>query len=241
MIRNISHKTLMLAFILLVIGTVGGWATVWKVAGGEASMSFLKMGAWIALTFLSIQSAVFLCMRNRIFLQLLFLASCGLSLVWFMFSLFVPVLWMENITAGVKVTLITIFLLLCYCNVVKAFIVFEGRWIGLGEDVRGKRLGRQGEFINWDKLIVSMRLESSLYIPGLSERIAMVAFVTMLISMVVALNFRNAFPIFSAFACGVPSALLVSFFFQMIGFNLAQARKVRLLERECGVLLKQIV
>jgi hypothetical protein len=56
--------------------------------------------------------------------------------------------------------------------------------------------------------------------------------------MLIGLNFRTAFPVFSAFAWGIPSAVITSFFFQLMGYKIGEARKVRELEAELKVNLQ---
>lgn len=79
-----------------------------------------------------------------------------------------------------------------------------------------------------------MNLSARLYIPGLPDRWTPVLAVLMLVSMLLGLNLRKAFPIFSVFAWGIPSAIVVSVIVQLIVFRLAQAKKVTEIEKANG-------
>lgn len=239
MIRHISHKTLGVALSLLMIGTVGGWAIVSKMAGDEAAFSFLIIGSWVQVVLSLLQLFIFFVMRKRIFLQLIFLASCGLSLVWFLFSMVSPVFWISAVDDKVKLLLLTVLVILSVTNILEAFRKFDKRWNGLDAEVRAKRLGMVGDTINWDKLIISMRLDVDLYIPGFSQSVSLSISILMLVFMIIGFILRHVFPLFSAFAWGIPSALIVAFLFQAIGFNLAQAGKVRTMEKEYKVIFRQ--
>lgn len=239
MIRDISHKTLGLSFFLLTIGTAGGWAMVSSIAGDKAAFNFLIIGSLIQIIIFLSQLSVFLYMRKRIVFQLIFLAMCGLSLAWFMFSLVSPILWLNAVDNKIKSLILMVLLILIASNVAESFRVFEKRWSGLEASVRIKRLGVIGDTINWDKLINSMRLEADMYIPGFSRGFSLVISILMLVFMVLGFNLRHVYPVFSAFAWGIPSALIVAYLFQLIGLNLAQASKVRMLEKEYKVIFRQ--
>lgn len=241
MIGDISCKTLGLSFSILTIGTVGGWAMVSEVAGNEAGVSFLITGSLIQIIIFLLQLTIFFCMGKRLFIQLIFLAACGISLAWFMFALVAPVLWMGVVSVEVKSVVLVALILLSAINIMESFKKFDERWGGIDARIRIKKLGMVGNVVNWDGLIRFMRIEADLYIPGFSQGMSVIISILMLVSMLIGLNLRHVFPTFSAFAWGIPSALTVAFLFQLIGFNLAQAGKVRMLEKEYQVIFRQAI
>lgn len=241
MICDISYKTLGLSFSILTVGTIGGWAMVSEVAGNEAGDNFLVIGSLIQVAIFLSQLTIFFCMRNRLFLQLIFLAACGISLAWFMFSLVAPVLWMDVVSVEVKSVVLVVLILLSALNIMESFRRFDERWAGIDASIRIRRLGMAGDAVNWDGLISFMRLEADFYIPGFSKGISVATSILMLVFMLIGLNLRHVFPTFSAFAWGIPSALTVAFLFKLIGFNLAQAGKVRMLEKEYQVIFQQAI
>ncbi|GAB3375723.1 hypothetical protein GCM10027317_16700 [Massilia agri] len=92
--------------------------------------------------------------------------------------------------------------------------------------------------IAWEKVLLSLKLEPDLYIPGLPRRLSTVAGVLLVGFMLIGLNFRMAFPVFSAFAWGIPSAVITAFVFQLIGQKMGEARKVREIQAELMVELQ---
>ena len=239
MIRTISREILIISFFLLLVGTLGAWAIAWKLNGEKEDAEFLKILGTIAVFIFCVQVTIFFYMKKRIFLQLIFLSICGLSLVWFMLALVFPILWVDILGVKTKLVLYSILIVLSICNVFEAFRRFNEKWTGLDQVVRVKKLERNGDTINWDKLSIFMDLSGNLYIPGLSRSVSMIISVLLVISMILGFILKTTFPVFSAIAWGVPSILMVSVLFQMIGYNLAQACRVRILEKEHGVFFRQ--
>lgn len=239
MISNISYKLLYLSLSILMAGTLGGWAIVSKLSGQDAASEFFYFGlAIVAIVFFA-QCAVYFLMKERLFFKLIFLALFGLSLVWFMGVLVIPLFWLSVVGLEIKLAMVLLFIILCICNLIESFKIFDVKWRGMEDGVRVRKLERTDNQVNWDKLVASMRFSPDIYIPGLSRRASTVLAVIMVLFMLVGLNLRTLFPVFSMFSVGIPSAIVVSFFFQIIGFNLAQARQVRLLEQEYKIVLCQ--
>lgn len=239
MISNISQKLIYVSLLLLMAGTLGGWAIIEKLNGHQGDYGFLYLGVTITAMVFCAQCWVYFSMRGRIFLGLVFLNTLGLSLTWFMLALFIPLLWVGIAGLNIRFALLVLLIGLSVSNAVKGFGVFYEKWNELEERDRMRILARQDNFIGWDGLILWMKFSPDLYIPGLSKSIAKIISVAMFFFMIVGFGLRNTFPAASIFAVGVPSALVISFFFQQIGFNVAQARKIRELECEYKVVLCQ--
>lgn len=239
MISNISRKLIYVSLFLLMAGTLGGWAIIEKLNGCQGDYGFLYLGITITVMVFCAQCWIYFSMRGRIFLGLVFLNTLGLSLAWFMLALFIPLLWVDIAGLNIRFTLLVLLIVLSASNAVKGFGFFYEKWSELEERDRMEILARQDNFIGWDGLILWMKFSPDLYIPGLSKKITKILSVIMLFFMIVGFGLRNIFPAASIVAVGVPSALVISFFFQQIGFNVAQARKVRELECECKVTLCQ--
>ena len=239
MISNISQKLIYVSLLLLMAGTLGGWAIIEKLNGHQGDYGFLYLGLTITAMVFCAQCWMYVSMRGRIFLGLAFLNTLGLSLAWFMLALFIPLLWVDIAGWNVRLTLLVLLVGLSVSNAVKGFGFFYEKWSGLEEHDRMRILARQDNFIGWDGLILRMKFSPDLYIPGLSKKITKILSVAMFFSMIIGFGLRNISPAASIFAVGVPSALVISFFFQQTGFNVAQARKVRELECEYKVNLCQ--
>lgn len=232
MIRNISFKLLGICFFVLALGTVTGWLITEDLAGEKQGAAMLIVGGAVSLLIFAIQLTLFLLAGKRIFVQLLFLASGIFSVAWFMCCLFVPLLWMDAVAVEVKLLMVSGLLVLSGFNISESFRRFNDRWDDQQESIRDEKLRRDGKLIDWDELIRSMNLSVDIYIPGVSPGICAALSVMMVVSMLVGFFLKNIFPVFSAFAWGIPSALVVTLFFQVAGYNAAQACKVKFLEKK---------
>jgi hypothetical protein len=88
--------------------------------------------------------------------------------------------------------------------------------------------------LDWKNLIVPMRLKLTVYLPGMPLGAQPAVSVMLVVSMLIGLNFRKAFPVFGAFAWGIPCAVGVAVLVQMIGLCIAQACKILELEKRTG-------
>ena len=176
--------------------------------------------------------------RNRLFFAIIFVAGFSLTLAWFMLSLFMPVLWMDTIPPYAKITVACILLLLCVLNFSKGKNDFSHKWSAGGDPLRFGKLDPVKGTIAWEKIVLSLKHEPNLYIPGLPSKFSNAVGVSLVVFMLIGLNFRTAFPVFSAFAWGIPSALITSFFFQLMGYKVGEAKKVREIQAELKVELQ---
>lgn len=231
MIRNVSIKLLGICFFVLTLGTVAGWLITEDLAGERKGEAMLLAGGLVSLLIFIVQSVLFLSAGKRVFTQLLFLTSGIFSAAWFMFCLFAPLLWIDSIMFEVKLLMVTGLVLLSGSNVVESFRRFDEKWNSQQDSVRDEKLRREGKLIDWDGLIRSMDLSISIYIPGMPPGVCVAVSMLMVASMLAGFFLKNIFPLFSAFAWGVPSALVVTLFFQVAGYNAAQACRVKSLEQ----------
>lgn len=191
----------------------------------------LLVGVFVSLLIFLVQSVLFLSAGKRVFSQLLFLTSGIFSAAWFMFCLFVPLLWIDSVLFEVKLLMVTGLVILSGFNVVESFRRFDEKWNKQRDSVRDEKLKRDGKLIDWDGLIRSLDLSISIYVPGMSPGICAAISILMVAFMLAGFFLKSIFPLFSAFAWGVPSALVVTLFFQVAGYNAAQACRVKSLEQ----------
>jgi len=176
--------------------------------------------------------------RNSLFFAIVFVGALLLTMAWFMFCLFMPILWMDTLPDYVKTLVVCIFLLLCVVNFLKGRNDFLRNWSSSPDPLRFGKLDPVRGTIAWEKIMLSLKLEPYLYIPGLPPQLSTFAGVLLVGFMLTGLNFRTAFPLFSAFAWGIPSAVIASFVFQLIGQKMGEARKVRGIQAELKVELQ---
>jgi hypothetical protein len=125
-------------------------------------------------------------------------------------------------------------LFLSVCNLIKAFGQFERIWKLRGEGVYARCYDVRDNTIDWLKILNSMRLSATLYIPGLPASVVPVLSAVLIFFLIFGLNFRKVFPLFSLLSWGVAITIITPIFVQMIGFNIAHALKVRELEKKIG-------
>jgi flagellar biosynthesis protein FliR len=83
-----------------------------------------------------------------------------------------------------------------------------------------------------------MNLAAALYIPGVPSRATPIVSAIIIFSILLGFSFRNVFPTFSIFAWGIPASIIISIIVQMMGLSLAQALKIRELEKKLGNLIR---
>lgn len=230
MIRNISIRLLGVCFFLLLMGTITGWLIAEDLAGENQGFDFLQTGMAVSLLIFIVQSVLYFLAGKRLFLQLLFLTAGTFSMVWFMFNLFFPLFWVDSIAVEIKILMGAGLLVLSTTNCIESFKKFDEKWTYHTCAVREAKLAREGKLINWGELIRSMDLSVEIYIPYISPVAKNILPILMVASMLLGFFLKNLFPIFSAFAWGIPSALVVSLLFQVAGYNAAQACRVKYLE-----------
>lgn len=237
MIRNISIRLLGIFLFVLVAGTVVGWLIIEDLAGEEMGFTFLMPGLIISLIIFSIQSALFFLAGRRLFGQLLFLTAGVFSITWFMFCFFAPLLWIDYIKIEFRIFMAVALVFLSVSNILEACRRFNEKWERRVQPVRYIKSGEdmKKNIIDWDELIKSMNLSTEIYIPGVSPGLAAGISVVMVVFMLLGFFLKSIYPIFSAFAWGIPSALTVAYLFQIVGYNAAQAIKVKSLERKFNV------
>ena len=229
---------LSLSFFLLLVSTVGGSLLASRLAGQSAGYGSILLGTMGASLIFLVQVALYRMIRNRLFFAILFVGAQLLTIAWFMFCLFMPILWMDTLPAHVKTVVVCIFLFLCVVNFLKGRSDFLRNWSSSPDPLRFGKLDTVRGTIAWEKALLSLKLEPNLYVPGLPPQFSTVAGVLLVGFMLIGLNFRTAFPIFSAFAWGIPSAVITSFVFQLIGQKMGEARTVREIQAELKVELQ---
>ena len=231
---NLSFEHILLSLIFTLGGTVGGWAVTGKLAGEGAALSFLQIGVVVVVLMSSAQTVFFLMGKKRLIYRLLFNISFAFGIVWFMLCLVLPILWVQSIGEMKKIALFLFLLIICFDNLIVARKQFDTKWVGKEENFLKKYYNIKRQTIDWPPIVTSMNFSVTLNVRGIPERMNHFVSVALILSMVVGLSLRNAFPTFSFFAWGIPSCLVISIFMQMIGLGIAQFMKLIALEKRYG-------
>jgi hypothetical protein len=232
--ENLTSGHILMSLFLSSGGTVGGWALTGKLAGDEAALSFMQVGSVAVLAILCVQIIFFNLGKNRLIYRIVFNVAFGCGIVWFMLCLLLPILWVPSVGFIEKSTIFLILLILSIANVSKAGAQFAARWKDEGEKALIRHYNSNDETIDWPKVLAPMRFSVALHIPGIPEKMNPFISVAIILFMVSGLSLRNIYPIFSLYAWGIPSCLVISIFAQVLGLGLAQIIKLVDLERKIG-------
>lgn len=232
--ENLTSEHILMSLFLSSGGTIGGWALTGKLAGDDAAFSFMQAGSIVVLAILFMQIIFFNLGKNRLIYRIVFNVAFGCGIVWFMLCLILPILWVPSIGLMEKTVLFLILLVLAMANVCKAGVQFAAKWKDEGEKTIIRHYNSKDRTIDWPEVLAPMRLSLALYIPGIPEKMNPVISVAIIIFMVGGLSFRNIYPIFSLYAWGVPSCLVISMFAQVLGLGFAQIIKLAALEKRFG-------
>lgn len=236
----LKHKVslISLSAFLSVGGTAGGCAITYKMAGYDAVLSFFMFGASIVVALLAMQMILAIKSEKRTAYLVLFNMTFILGLVWFMLCLILPMFWLPSIGASAKLSLFLASLGFCLVNISRGLEMFKSRWAQVGVELLSKFYDRKRKAIDWEAVVAKLRMSSSIYIPGVPSKLNHLISVAIIISMVAGLSLRNAFPLFSFFAWGVPMVIVVSLVMQMIGAAIGQFLEVTALERKDGDVIR---
>lgn len=219
--------------ILLCAGDLVGWFLTQKLAGSQAAMEFFWVSVFSTTSVLVLQFWLYAQSRNRLLYQILFLGAGGLALVWYMLCLILPIFWISEIGADVKISLVSGACFLFLCNGIKGFLCFRKK-LGETDVMIMGNYDQRGKSLEWDKVLWSLKLSLSLYVPGIPNSVIPFITALMVVSMLVGLSLRKLFPVFSVFAWGIPCIFLSSYLVQIMAGRVAQALKVVELEIEIG-------
>lgn len=234
--EEVGPGKLLLSLSLLLVGVTGGWLLTSKVAGADAGYSALLVCGLLALFTFGIQLAIYFTINNRLWLVPLFYAVFGLDLAWFLLSLFLPIYWVEGLPISVKAIVTCILAWLCAVNFGRGYQQFSKRWSECRDPARIGKVNEQRGTIEWWRVQKILRHNAHLYIPGVPHQVMSVIAVVSVFSMLIGLNLRTVYPLFSAFAWGIPCALFGAFFFQLIGNRIAEAKAINDLQKKLGII-----
>jgi hypothetical protein len=237
-----NHKGsyISLSAFLSAGGAAGGCAITYKLAGYDAALSFLWFASFIVAALLTTQTILAVKSGGRAMYLVLFNISFILGLVWFMLCLILPIFWVPQIDISAKFFLSLVSVALCCANLFKGIGLFNSKWTQVGAELLSRHYDQKSRAIAWEKLAAALRMSVAIYIPGVSAKLNSVISIAIVVSMLVGLSLRNAFPIFSLFAWGIPIIIAVALVMQMIGFGIGQFSKVTALEKRDGNIIRPV-
>jgi hypothetical protein len=214
---------------------LGGMELTAKLAGKDKVENFFCFTSSVALAFIVLQSIIYKLSGEHVFLKILYRASMCFPVTWGFLCIVLPVLWMQAVGTNVKYFLIIFFLYLSIGNFKYGAQLLNEKWKSGGAQKFNQLLVSDNNRIDWAEMSKFMTVPFELYIPGVPRRWTPVISICLITSMLIGLNLRSIFPIFSVFAWGIPSLIITSFFFQLGGYIVMQAVKIRVFEKKRGI------
>jgi hypothetical protein len=232
--KKITYGLLFVSLFLLCGGSAVGWAIANKLAGDEAGRNFLILSIALTSPIYLAQVVLFFMSRTRLLLQIIFISVFGTSLLWFMLSLTLPILWIVEVGHASKMLIASFSVLLFAIKGYEGVREFEEKWEKRRAAIR-QHYNADCRTLNWEKFVASFQLSFSLFPPGVPVWMERMLTVLLVLSMIVGLNLRKVYPIFSIFAWGIPCIIASSTLVQIMAVNIMQAVKVMQLEKAMGV------
>ncbi|WP_292044567.1 hypothetical protein [Massilia sp. UBA6681] len=232
---NMSRKLLSriyLSAFLSAGASIGGWAITSRFAGDVAAASFLYLSIPIVIGVLVLQAVLFMNIKDRVCHLVLFNIVSAFGVLWMMFCLVLPLLWMDSIYMSVRIVIFCAALLLFYLNIIKGLRNFRLRWGNIGRALLGKHYKSDRGLIAWEEVIGSLKLSISFHVPGIPQKLEPILSVVLVISMLAGLSLRKIFPTFSIFAWSIPSLICIATILQIVGAALGQYFVLRELEKK---------
>ena len=237
--KKVTFSSLFFSLALLCGGSAVGWAIAGKLAGNEAGSDFL----WLSIVLMSpiylAQVVLFFISRTRLFLQLAFISVFGFSLLWFMLSLSLPILWIVEVGQPLKMITVFFTVLLFAIKGYEGIRVFEETWARKRGSIT-MHYNSDRHILDWEKFLKSFQLSFSLFPSGVPVWMGRILTVVLVLSMIVGLNLRKVYPIPSIFAWGIPCLVASSVLIQIMAVNILQAVKVMQLEKAMGVKIEAL-
>lgn len=236
----VTPGKLLMSVALLAFGTLVGWLLTLKLAGNEAGNRALVVCLVIAALTLAAEVAAYLSVRDRLMFVSVFYAVYGLNLVWFMLSLLIPMYWLNSVPQAAKWLVSAILVILGTANSTRGYNQFNDKWEGIEDPLSVGKVNITGQTIDWECIQKHLRLDADIFIRALPGTVTSALSVLLIFAMLIGLNFRSSFPIFSLYAWAVPCAVFGSFFFRLIGNRIAEARAIANLQSRTGIVFRAV-
>jgi len=207
-------------------------AITWKLAGSGKAAEFSRVGSILQVIIFMLQVFFYSRARRELLFQLYYFSSCSLTMVWTTLSLSLPIFWIDFVEFKVKLILTFTFLILFFVNFRYAINYIAKQWVNIGAKKFEKIAKNSGKSVAWNEVATSMNIMPIIYVPAMPQKWSPIFGACLVVSMIMGLNLRVAYPIFAIFATGIPCIICASFFIQVSGYYLKQASIVKSIEKE---------
>ncbi|MFM9438501.1 hypothetical protein ACFDR9_005608 [Janthinobacterium sp. CG_23.3] len=238
---KVTLNSLFLSLFALSLSNLTGWLLTEKIATPQAGASFLYIGIPITLTIFIYQTLFFRGAQKKLFSYLMYWGSFGFTLGWLMFCFFIPLFWADSIATMTKTSFFGIIAIICGANILIALRIVDRKWKDVGATEFENRFRLADSTVEWDKVVKKMEIRPKIYLPGVPESWTNAVSILMVVLAFLGVILRVSYPIFSAFAWGIPFSIVAAFFLQVGAYIFAQACKVRTFEKNKNMTVKSTI
>ena len=228
-------KTLLFcSIIMMCAGTAFGYIITDKLAGRQSAQEFLILGASLASIIFFLQILLFFMAKRRLVYLLVFTSVSVLAMVWYMMCFTIPIYWLPKARGTAKLMVFAASVFLFTGNCLEGLREFKRQWKKNEPDVM-KHYDRSRSILDWHQVAKSLHLSISIYVPGVSKDIGLWLSVSIILSVIFGLSFKEVYPVASLFAWGIPFMMISACFIQLVTMGIAQVFKVIEIEKKLGV------
>ena len=237
---KVTLNYLILSLFILLSSTVGGLAITRKLEDWGAAQNYLLYSLPVAFCVFLSQCIVFHKAKNRLLYQIIFWGLINLTMTWMMLSLFFPIFWISFLEIKYKIIMASFFLFITGANLMHGWRATIKQWLAIGQALFKTEIDKKKQEVDWDTIVRKMGISNGLFIPCVPKKWNSAVSIILIFLMIVGLNLRAIYPIFSVFAWGIPATVVSSFFFQMVSYYFAQASIIKKIETSKKIILRSV-
>lgn len=224
-----------LSLFLGTFAAIGAGTTSLYAAGWPQAMFAWQVGFSLLLIYGLTALIIWPLQRRSSRFSVLVKAMTLFAATGTLFALGLPTFFVVPIWTLSGAFMATVWFAACLLNAYFAHHVYINQWAKRGEMLKKKSI--KGSKIELNKFTRLLRFDppSVIYFKPVAFNVALGVF--LILSMLIGLNLRKVFPVFSAFAWGIPALFAASWIVQPLILAFHQIRAISALEKECGVLL----
>jgi hypothetical protein len=227
-----TPQTLFLSFGMFIACIVTGTLITLKLTDSDSAMSYFFFTSIVSIFAFSLLLKKYKSGQINLSDQLLYFCFYGFCLVWFFLSLFFPIFWMKDISLTKKIIIAFFSIIILTSNFLVGFNEAKEKWHRFGITVFEKEYEKYRQAIAWEKVAEKMKINISIYVPGVPKNLMNLVSILMIGFMILGLNLRTAMPTFSVFAWGIPATVFAGCLIQLMGTYFFLIKLVYRLEKD---------
>lgn len=234
--NTMMESPLRFFFALLIIAlssVAGGGVLAYALAGREAGLEFIIIGLAVVVVVSIFQILLLRHAANRMAFWMLLYAAGLLNVAWAFAAASVPLFWVFSLTSWQSITLAICFFFALLSGYYRFSGHFQARWQHGGvEKVRATIIDSAGEL--HFKIITDLKIFPGSFLPAYFKKVDSIVLGLSVISIIVGMNLRKVFPVYSALAWGIPALFFCAYMICASGSLVSVAKELFRLEKELG-------